>query len=276
MINQINKILFYFFYKLKKKLRILLSLNQHITLGRLKIILPPDHNLSLYNKLYPQYDIFISTIVKDYPKNKSVIDIGANIGDTVCRLIQSNKKLHYYSIEADDFFFNYLNENVKNFKKKFPYKIDLIKLLVGQKLKGKLIGNYGTKSLLKKSKDSDSSKVIKSKTLDEIIIKNNIKNISLIKCDVDGYDYNVIFSGINYIKKFTPDIFFEYYKLNRNSQINYIGIINILFDIGYKNWTILNNYGKVLFKQINKKDLINLINSNHKIFDIFCSANLKK
>jgi FkbM family methyltransferase len=274
--KKIKKILFYFFYKLKKLIRTLFSVDQNLTLGSLKIILSPDHNLSLYNKLYPEYDKFISTIVKYLPKNTSVLDIGANVGDTVCRMIQSNKKLHYYCIEADDFFFNYLNLNTNNFKKKFPYKIDLIKLLVGQKLQGKLIGNHGTKYLLVDRKNSDANKVIKSKKLDEIIIKYNIKNISLIKCDVDGYDYNVIFSGINYIKKYTPDIFFEYYKLNKSSQVNYISIINILFDIGYKNWTILNNYGKIIFKNINKYDLITLINSDQKIFDIYCSVSLKK
>ena len=274
--KKIKKILFYFFYKLKKIIRILFSLDQKITLGSLKIILSPDHNLSLYNKLYPEYDKFISTIVKNFPKNTSILDIGANVGDTVCRLIQSNKKLHYYCIEADDFFFNYLNLNTNNFKKKFPYKIDLIKLLVGQKLQGKLIGNHGTKSLLVDSKSSDTNKVLKSKKLDEIIIKYNIRNISLIKCDVDGYDYNVIFSGINYIKKYTPDIFFEYHNLNKSSQVNYISIINVLFDIGYKNWTILNNYGKIIFNKINKYDLITLINSNQKIFDIYCSVSEKK
>lgn len=274
--KKIKKILFYFFYKLKKLIRILFSVDQNITLGSLKIILSPDHNLSLYNKLYPEYDKFISTIVKDLPKNTSVLDIGANVGDTVCRLIQSNKKLHYYCIEADDFFFNYLNLNTNNFKKKFPYKIDLIKLLVGQKLQGKLIENHGTKYLLVDRKNSDANKVIKSKKLDEIIIKYNIKNISLIKCDVDGYDYNVIFSGINYIKKYTPDIFFEYLKLNKSSQVNYIRIINILFDIGYENWTILNNYGKIIFKKINKYDLITLINSYQKIFDVYCSVSSKK
>ena len=274
--KKIKKILFYFFYKLKKLIRILFSVDQNITLGSLKIILSPDHNLSLYNKLYPEYDKFISTIVKNFPKNTSILDIGANVGDTVCRLIQSNKKLHYYCIEADDFFFNYLNLNTNNFKKNFPYKIDLIKLLVGQKLQGKLIGSHGTKSLLVDRKNSDANKVIKSKKLDEIIIKYNIKNISLIKCDVDGYDYNVIFSGINYIKKYTPDIFFEYHKLNKSSQVNYIRIINILFDIGYENWTILNNYGKIIFKKINKYDLITLINSDKKIFDVYCSVSSKK
>ena len=152
----------------------------------------------------------------------------------------------------------------------------MIKLLVGQKLQGKLIGNHGTKTLLENSKNSDANKVIKSKKLDEIIIKYNIKNISLIKCDVDGYDYNVILSGMNYIKKYTPYLFFEYHKLNESSQVNYINIINILFDIGYKNWTILNNYGKIIFKKINKYDLTTLINSNQKIFDIYCSVSVKK
>jgi len=152
MIEKILKSLFYFFYKLKKLIRILFSVDQNITLGSFKIILPPDHNLSLYNYLYLEYDKFISIVVKDLAKNTSVIDIGANVGDTVCRMIQSNNKLHYYSIEADNFFFNYLNLNVENFKKNFPYKIDLIKSLVGQKQQGKLIGNHGTKSLLKSTK----------------------------------------------------------------------------------------------------------------------------
>ena len=104
MKTKINKIFFYFFYKLKKSVRLLFNIDQKIKLGSFKIILPPDHNLSLYNKLYPEYDKFISTIVKKLSKNTSVLDIGANVGDTIYRLIQSNNKLHYYCIEADDFF----------------------------------------------------------------------------------------------------------------------------------------------------------------------------
>ena len=275
MVKKIQKTFFYFFYKLKKKIRLIFNIDQIITLGVLKVNLPPDHNLSLYNNLYPEYDKFISKVVVNLPENSSVLDIGANVGDTVGRLIQSNNKLNYYCIEADNFFFDYLNLNVKNFKKIISCKITLIKLLVGLDLQGELIGNHGTKSLLE-SKNSSNSKIIKSKKIDKIISEYNIKNISLIKCDTDGYDYNVIFSGISYIKKNTPDIFFEYHYLNKDSQVNYIGIINILFEIGYKNWTIISNYGEVLFKRISKKDLIYLINSDQRIFDIYSSVDLNK
>jgi FkbM family methyltransferase len=275
MVKKIQKTFFYFFYKLQKKIRLIFNIDQIITLGVLKVILPPDHNLSLYNNLYPEYDKFISKVVINLPENSSVLDIGANVGDTVGRLIQSNNKLNYYCIEADNFFFDYLNLNVKNFKKNISCKITLIKLLVGLDLQGELIGNHGTKSLLE-SKNSSNSKIIKSKKIDKIISEYNIKNISLIKCDTDGYDYNVIFSGISYIKKNTPDIFFEYHYLNKDSQVNYVGIINILFEIGYKNWTIISNYGKVIFKRINKEDLIYLINSDQRIFDIYSSVDLNK
>jgi FkbM family methyltransferase len=275
MVKKIQKTFFYFFYKLQKKIRLIFNIDQIITLGVLKVNLPPDHNLSLYNNLYPEYDKFISKVVVNLPENSSVLDIGANVGDTVGRLIQSNNKLNYYCIEADNFFFDYLNLNVKNFKKIISCKITLIKLLVGLDLQGELIGNHGTKSLLE-SKNSSNSKIIKSKKIDKIISEYNIKNISLIKCDTDGYDYNVIFSGISYIKKNTPDIFFEYHYLNKDSQVNYIGIINILFEIGYKNWTIISNYGEVLFKRINKEDLIYLINSDQRIFDIYSSVDLNK
>lgn len=273
--KKIQKTFFYFFYKLKKKIRLIFNIDQKITLGVLKVNLPPDHNLSLYNNLYPEYDKFICKVVVNLPENSSVLDIGANVGDTVGRLIQSNNKLNYYCIEADNFFFDYLNLNVKNFKKIFSCKITLIKLLVGLDLQGELIGSHGTKSLLER-KNSNNSKIIKSKKIDKIISEYNIKNISLIKCDTDGYDYNVIFSGITYIKKNTPDIFFEYHYLNKDSQVNYIGIINILFEIGYKNWTIISNYGAVLFKRINKEDLINLINSDQRIFDIYSSVDSNK
>jgi len=273
--KKIKKIYFYFFYKLKKFVRLIFNIDQIIVLDTLKIILPPDHNLSLYNNLYPEYDKFLCKVVVNLPQNSSVLDIGANVGDTVGRLIQSNNKLNYYCIEADNFFFDYLNLNVKNFKKIVSCKITSIKLLVGLDLQGELIGNNGTKSLLE-SKNNSNIKIIKSKKLDQIIIEYNIKNISLIKCDTDGYDYNIIFSGISYIKKNTPDIFFEYHYLNKSTQASYIEVINILFEIGYKKWTVISNYGEVLFNRINKEDLINLINSDQKLFDIYCSVDLNK
>ena len=197
---------FYFFYKLKKKIRLIFNIDQIITLGVLKVNLPPDHNLSLYNNLYPEYDKFISKVVVNLPENSSVLDIGANVGDTVGRLIQSNNKLNYYCIEADNFFFDYLNLNVKNFKKIISCKITLIKLLVGLDLQGELIGKHGTKSLLE-SKNSSNSKIIKSKKIDKIISEYNINEKLFSDCSLFKYPSRNKIKTKTFLKTESPLVF---------------------------------------------------------------------
>ena len=124
--------------------------------------------------------------------------------------------------------------------------------------------NTGTKTLVQ------GDVGLKSKTLDEIILENNIDDISLIKVDVDGYDFNVLFSGMKSIIKYKPKLFFEYMSLNEKG---YVSLIEKLFDIGYKNWTVLDNYGEIIFENESYSKIIDFIksNSNNKIIiDIYC------
>ena len=100
-INKRKKIFFYYQYNFLRKIRILFKIDQKILISGQKLILPPGHLLTLYNYLYPKYDKFISELVVNINENESVIDIGANVGDTLIRLIGSNSKPNYYSIEAD-------------------------------------------------------------------------------------------------------------------------------------------------------------------------------
>ena len=48
--------------------------------------------------------------IKKYFEPKSVLDIGANVGDTLFRFIDTNPKPNYFSIEADKYFFKYLKK----------------------------------------------------------------------------------------------------------------------------------------------------------------------
>jgi FkbM family methyltransferase len=229
--------------------RIFFNLDQKISINNQQLILPPGHLLSIYNFLYPKYDKFITHLAKNLNNNESIIDIGANVGDTLLRLIQPNLKLNYFSIEADDYFFKYLKRNTEKYSTNPKSKITIIKELVGLNLIGNLSKTTtGTKTLIR----SNLGK--KSKTLDSIILKNNIKNIALIKVDVDGYDYNVLLSGMKNIIKYKPKLFFEYMSLNKNK---YFHLLKRLNKIGYKNWTALDNYGKIIFK-------------NKIIIDIYC------
>jgi len=256
---KIKKIFFYFGYNFFRKIRILFKIDQKILINGQEIILPPEHLLSIYNYLYPKYDKFISKLVMNTKKNESVIDIGANVGDTLIRLINGNANLNYYCIEADDYYFNYLKKNKDLLDKNLQDKIVLIKELVGDDLVGNLSSTKGGSATLIKANTG-----LKSKTLDEIIIDNKIENIDLIKIDIDGYDYNALFSGMNYIKKNKPNLFFECATLYKESFRGYVSIIEELFKVGYKNWTILDNYGSIIFENKTHKDVLEFIKKKKK------------
>jgi FkbM family methyltransferase len=259
--RKFSKSLFYLKYNLKRQLRIFFKIDQIIYIGNKKIILPPEHLLSLYESVYPKYDRFLPTVIV-------IIDIGANIGDTLFRLLNVNSKPYYYCIEADNFFFEYLQKNKQSLDINIKNKIILIKTLVGDQLKGNLSETTtGTKSLI----ESDSG--TKSKKLDDIILEHKIKNIKLIKVDVDGFDYNILFSAINEIKNSKPDIFFEYMPLDLLGKKNYLRLIEKLNKIGYSNWTMLDNYGSVIFENKSYIELINKTKSaliKKDVFDVYC------
>ena len=263
--HKLKKIFFYFQYNLIRRIRILFNIDQKTLIDGQELVLPPGHLLTLYNYLYPKYDKFLPKLIDNMNANTSIIDIGANVGDTLVRLVASNSKLNYYSIEADEYYFKYLKKNKEKIKLNTQTRIKIIKELVGLNLIGYLSGTSGgTKSLV------ESSNGLKTKKLDEIILEHNIENIALIKVDVDGYDYNVLLSGLNQIKKHKPVLFFEYIYVN---ELGYIDVINKLNEIGYKNWTVLNNYGVVIFENKSYAEVLNLIKSKTKsydVLDIYC------
>ena len=234
------------------------------------MVLPPEHPLSMWTSLYKDYDNFLPKLVKEMNSNESIIDIGANVGDTLFRFIDTNSKPNYFSIEADKYFFKYLKKNKGLLEKDIQNRVTLINELVGNNLKGNLTqkSNLGSKFLV------ESPDGLETKSLDKIIINENIQNIKLIKVDVDGYDYNVLLSAMNEIKKNKPSLFFEYMSLNKTE---YIELIKKLYEIGYSEWTIINNYGSAIFENKHYKDVLDYIDSEKNseiIIDIYCKTNL--
>ena len=268
--RKIKKIFFYFKYGLLKSIRIFFKIDQKIKIGSRIMVLPPEHPLSMWTSLYKDYDNFLPKLVKEMSSNESIIDIGANVGDTLFRFIDTNSKPNYFSIEADQYFFKYLKKNKGLLEKDIQDRVTLINELVGNNLKGNLTqkSNLGSKFLV------ESPDGLETKSLDKIIIDGNIQNIKLIKVDVDGYDYNVLLSAMNEIKKNKPSLFFEYMSLNKTE---YIELIKKLYEIGYSEWTIINNYGSAIFENKHYKDVLGYIDSEKNseiIIDIYCKTNL--
>ena len=106
ILHKINRKLFFLNYNFLQYIRKLLNINQRVLVGKLTLDLPPHHLFSLYQKLYKKYDKFLINLTKNFKKNESIIDIGANVGDTLYEFLKINKRPNFYCIEGDNFFFS--------------------------------------------------------------------------------------------------------------------------------------------------------------------------
>jgi FkbM family methyltransferase len=266
IIYKLKKIFFYSKYRIYEGIRFILKIDQKIYIGKYKLILPPKHLFTLYKKIYKNYDTSLVQLTSKLKKDSDVLDIGSNVGDSLFQMINSNRHLNYYCIEGDKLFFSYLKKNIKIFNGYIQRKIFLINKIVGLNLSGNLVGNTSTKKLVLNQKGK------KSKKLDEIISTYKIKNLKLIKIDVDSFDYNVINSGMKNIKKFKPLIYFEVMITDNNNLQNYKKTITQLDKIGYKFWTLIDNYGNKKFTNKQTNYLINFIVSSgpSSLNDVVC------
>ena len=251
-----------FFYKNLKKLfkfDVIIKSNNFI------INLPFNHNYLEYKRDYPNYDEFILKIVKSLgKKNYSIIDVGANCGDTIIPMFFKNKNKKYYGIEPDELFYNYLKKNI--YQNKLSNKIKIFKNFITSKKKnGFLTGSSGTKKFI----PSKINKIENQITLDKFIDINFIKNLEFIKIDTDGYDYDVWKSGKKIIKKFKPIIFFECQIEIKKQVKEYMNVIKNLKKHSY-NFHFFDNFGNYILKTNNLDEIKDLI------LYIFYQNNFKK
>ena len=272
--KNLKEIFFYYFYNISRKIRIIFKLDQAVIVDKYKLVLPPEHLLSLYNNkkiaTYRDYDNFLPNFIKD-KNGLTILDIGANVGDTLVRMLSANKDHKYYCIEADNFFFKYLKKNNDEIIKNDPkIHISIIKELVGNEISGYFQIRRGTTGSII-DKPSQNNQKINSKKLDDIIYENKIENISLIKVDTDGFDVSVLSSGYGTIKNYKPFLFFEYMKKDTNHLNEYLNFINKLQQLDYKEFIVLDSHGKTILKTRNI-DEVNFTLSSANNIDIFCSV----
>lgn len=272
--KNLKEIFFYYFYNISRKIRIIFKLDQAVIVDKYKLVLPPEHLLSLYNNkkiaTYRDYDNFLPNFIKD-KNGLTILDIGANVGDTLVRMLSANKDHKYYCIEADNFFFKYLKKNVEEIKKNDPkIHISILKELVGNKLSGYFQTRRGTTGSLVDRPIQDNQK-INSKKLDDIIFENKINDISLIKVDTDGFDISVLSSGYETIKNYKPYLFFEYMKKDSTRLNEYLDFISELQKLNYKIFIVLNRHGKLISKTNNIEEINKILNLGNNV-DIFCSV----
>ena len=86
-------------------------------IGNFNIFLNNSHALPGYLQQFPHYSANLPRLaskVKEKYQDLIMIDVGANIGDTVA-LVRSVSDFPIVCIEGDDFYFNILKKNIEQF-----------------------------------------------------------------------------------------------------------------------------------------------------------------
>lgn len=195
----------------------------------------------------------------DKNKNGVIVDIGAQIG--LYSLYAKNLKNYiFYSYEPYEESFNLLKDNillneilnVNVINRGISDKWEKKKLKVCKNHTG--LNTLG-ENLLRFSKDESEEIEIQVSSLDDEFYYTDT-DISYIKIDTEGWEYNILRGGVNIINKCKPDIQLEWNVTNMNQcGVNENDLKSLLFDMGYV--LVSKKNEEILFKHISKFKLIN-------------------
>jgi FkbM family methyltransferase len=255
-------------------LRKLLQIPVYKRVGKIHLWLPPEHLLPIYKQKNHLYDSFLPVLANRLPVKSTVIDVGANIGDSCKSMYVSNSSLNFLCVEPDPKFFRYLKFNTRKIPK---HSLFLHKVLVTESGGAfKLVGKGGTKSMQVTNQSS-----LKTATLDSLCSGISTgSQIGLIKSDVDGFDFDVLLSGRSIISEKQPLVFAEFSFVDGDSLGKYLNLVNFLISAKYTRAFIFRNSGAFecsidlnILEDFLRK---NVNSSNHYVgvsyFDIMFSA----
>jgi FkbM family methyltransferase len=218
-------------------------------IGPFTLALPPEHALPRYQAQYPLYDKFLTTLAAQLPAQSRVIDVGANCGDSAAAMLSGNPQLDVLCIEADPMFGRYLQTNLTTLAQQCPdAQLHWHQALVGLQIGAAgLTGSGGTrKAMPVTTLPTTSAAVLHTETLDTILQKWPTKPVSLLKIDVDGYDFDVLDSASHLISTQRPLLFFEYQCDHVAQQQGYQRTLLQLAAQGYQHWLLFDNFGQLI------------------------------
>ncbi len=148
----------------------------------------------------------LAELIYNKYQNSSMIDIGANVWDTIA-VVRSKTNIPIIAIEGDDFSFSFLKKNANQFK-----NVYILNQFLGEEKKEVkvTVEKEGWNNTIIPSDVGTIS--ISFKTLDEVIIDSNLQTqeIKLLKIDTEGFDTIILRGCNNTIQKTNPVIYFEY------------------------------------------------------------------
>ena len=205
-----------------------------------KLTFPFSHDFPINKKYLREYSEnlgVIASIVKGKYSDASMIDVGANIGDSAA-IIQSYIPAPILCIEGNPKFIPLLQKNATQLS-----GITIEQCFVGDQNEKVVAVNSGGTARLETSING-----IEVKTMQQILEKHpSFVGAKLLKIDTDGFDNKIIRASRDLLVSAKPVVFFEYdpYFLIKQQE-QPMEIFNVLYSLGYSRLVLFDNLGKLL------------------------------
>ena len=228
-----------YFKELKKKKKGF----KQVQVGNYQLTADNQHLIEDYLTNHKYYSRNLPRIAK-YLESKypvyAIVDVGANIGDTIALLRSEGVNQMVYLIEGEHTYFDLLQKNLKQFTNFIS-----IHSFLGENndiAAGFVDAKDGTAKI-----KLEAGKQTTIRQLDTVATDYAFKTIKLLKTDTDGFDFKVIRGSYALINKDKPVLFFEYVAAFIN-ELDPDGnrTLKELQQIGYDKALFYDNYGKLL------------------------------
>lgn len=214
-------------------------------IGKYELQINKGHSLAFNIKHYPWYNQNLPRLVSFLRKAEpvfSVIDIGANVGDTVL-FIRNKEDVPVLCFEGNAEYYKLLCRNVKQFD-----DVKIFQAYLSDKdetVSASFDFANGTLSINETAGGQEVAVI----TLDSVIQKHPLEftNARVLKTDTDGYDMKILRGAWNFLQTAAPVLFLEYDRVFLGKQQEQgIDMLRKLAAIGYHRIFFYDNYGRFI------------------------------
>lgn len=218
-------------------------------IGVRKIQMDKDHALPQMQRELMMYDRFVPFLgtITQKKSGKYIIDIGANIGDTVMAMWDYTDD-KFLCIEPEKIFLNKGKENIETLGEKS--RVSFEKVFITDNVEIKYVSNVykGGTAVKEEIRGDHNKEAIPNKSLDELLTEKGImsEDIDLIKIDTDGFDADCIISGEDVLKNGQALLYWENAVFNYEQYKKYQKAYDLLEESGYTSFFIFDNCGNYM------------------------------
>lgn len=215
--------------------------------GRQRILLPADHALPIYRQHFKLYDVPLRVIlqcVQQMGKPCSLIDIGANVGDTAA-IANYETDVPVLCIDGDPLYLPYLRRNSRAIGSHLEIAECLVSDKPAQIDPAQLTRSQGTTSATAalQSTTGGSTPV---RRLDDILSEHpRFVDAAVLKTDTDGHDFAIISGHCDFLKQHQPIVHMEYTVASAGDAADAVACLGSLFAAGYRHFVVFDNFGNL-------------------------------